>query len=443
MMHRCLVGLALFVLTTAASVARAGDAKSQWQQWRGPYFNGSSDAKHLPDKLDASTQLWSTALPGPSAGTPVVCNDRVFVSVLDKSSKKLLAMCLGRADGRILWSKEVGEGAYKNERNNLASPSPVCDENTVWFFYGTGDLVAFDHAGNEKWARSITKEHGPFYYQWIYGSSPTLYDGKLYIQVLHRDVPAHGPKTSDEPAPSYLLAIDPNTGKDLWKHIRPEEAVAESKESYGTPIPFELNGNKMLLLVGGDCVTAHDAGDGKEIWRWGTWNTKKIPHWRMVPSVVVAGGLVIACAPKQEPVFAIRPDGSGDVSGTHLAWSTREFSSDVCVPLFYKEKLYVLNGDGPKTLYRVEPSTGKVEASVKLGGGDVFRASPTAADGKIYCMNEAGEVWVIKDAGDKLEIAAKADLGEGSSTATRSSIALGNGQIFVRTADKLLCFGVK
>jgi outer membrane protein assembly factor BamB len=439
MTHRRLVGLALIVITAAVSVARAAD----WQQWRGPNFNGSSDAKNLPDTLDDSTQRWSTALPGPSAGTPIVCKDRVFISVLDKSSKKLLAMCLDRADGRILWSKEVGEGSYKNERNNLASPSPICDDKTVWFFYGSGDLVAFDHAGNEKWSRNITKEHGPFFYQWIYGSSPTLYDGKLYIQVLHRDVPAHGPRTSDQPAPSYLLAIDPNTGKDLWKHVRPEEAASESKESYGTPIPFELNGKKMLLLIGGDCVTAHDASDGKEIWRWGTWNTKKIPHWRMVPSVVVAGGLVIACAPKQEPVFAIKPDGTGDVSKTHLAWTTKEFSSDVCVPLFYNDKLYVLNGDGPKTLYRVEPKTGKVEASIKLGGNDVFRASPTAADGKIYCMNEAGEVWVIRDPGADFQIVTKADLGGGSNTATRSSIALADGQVFVRTAEKLYCFGAK
>ena len=440
-------GLILSLLSAAApSAALGADHGDQWQQWRGPYFNGSSEAKNLPEKLDPAGAKWTTAMPGPGAGTPIVSGDRVFVSALDKDSKKLLAMCLSRADGKILWSKEVGEGFQQNQRNNMASPSPLTDGKTVWFHFGTGDLVAFDVEGNQKWARNITEDHGPFHYQWIYGSSPTLYDGRLYVQVLHRDVPAGrgSRESSSGPAPSYLLAVDPETGKDLWKHIRPEEARQESKESYGTPIPFEHDGKKMVLLIGGDVVTAHDAATGKEIWRCGGWNPEKIGHWRIVPTVVVAGGLVVACPPKGGAVFAIKPDGQGDVTETHVAWKNPEITSDVCVPLYYQNKLFVLDGDRPKTLYRVDPATGKVEASVKLGGDDVFRASPTGADGKIYCMNEGGQAWVVSTAGDKLEIVQnQVDLGGGSSTASRSTVAVADGQVFVRTAEKLYCFAGK
>src|SRR4051812_34681391 len=142
--------------------AGAAEPANEWRQWRGPHFNGSSDAKHLPDKLDEKANArWTTAMPGTGSGTPVVAGDRVFVSALDKASQKLLAMCLSRADGKILWSKEVGSGFQKNDRNNTASPSPITDGQTVWFYYGSGDLAAFDLEGNAKWARNITKDYGP------------------------------------------------------------------------------------------------------------------------------------------------------------------------------------------------------------------------------------------------------------------------------------------
>ena len=441
--------LALTLATLAAASARAAEPGNEWHQWRGPHFNGASDATNIPEKFDDSTNVrWTTAMPGPSSGTPIIAADRVFVSALDKASKKLLAMCVSRKDGKILWSKEVGEGFEQNQRNNLASPSPLTDGKTVWFYYGTGDLVAFDLEGKQQWARNIARDYGPFNYQWIYGSSPTLYDGRLYIQVLHRDVPVgrgnRGNSNQGGPAASYLLAVDPATGKNIWKHDRPNEAVGESKESYGTPIPMEVGGKKLILAIGGDCVTANDAGTGDEVWRCGGWNvsTPKRSDWRIVPTVVVAGGLVIACPPKGGAVFAIKPDGTGDVTKTHVSWTNKDLSSDVCVPLFYKDELFVLNGD-KKTLYRVDPATGKIETSVNLGGNDVFRASPTAADGRIFCMNEAGEVWVVSPAGDKLTVLNKADLGAGGQLASRSSVALADGEVFVRTGEKLYCIGGK
>jgi outer membrane protein assembly factor BamB len=328
-------------------------------------------------------------------------------------------------------------GFRQNDRNDMASPSPVTDGRTVWFYFGTGDLAAFDAAGNEKWSRNIQKDFGEFNVQWIYASSPLLYKDKLYIQVLQRDVPPFGRGYKGPPADSFLLTIDPQTGRDIWRVVRPNEAVQESKESYGTPIPFENNGHQEILLIGGDCITAHDPQTGKEIWRVGGWNPRKIPHWRMVSSPSTFGDLVFVCPPKGEPIFAVKDGGQGDVTETNIAWKSKELTTDVCVPLIYKDHLYVLNGDR-KTLSCCDPKTGSVLWSGSLGGHAVFRASPTGADNKIYCMNEAGDLWVL--AADEFKVLGTSSL---SGDRSRASIAVADGLVVVRSGDKLAAFGTK
>jgi outer membrane protein assembly factor BamB len=271
---------------------------------------------------------------------------------------------------------------------------------------------------------------------WIYGSSPLLYNGKLYVQVLHRDVPARGPR-DNSPGDSYLLGIDPATGKDLWRVIRPSDAVQETREAYSTPIPLVHDGKTEIVVVGGDAVTAHDAESGKEIWRVGGWDPQKITHWRLVASVATYQDMVFASPPKGGPMFAVRDGGSGDVTGSHVAWKNPEISTDVCVPLIYKEHMYVLDGD-KKKLYCVEPRTGKVIWEGALGGRTVFRASPTGADNKIYCMNENGDLWVVS--ADEFRILSQFSTNTGRS---RASITAVDGEVFVRAGNKLYAFGKK
>ena len=415
--------LKMVAFSAAALLLGSAALAAEWPQWRGPNFNGSAEATGLPETLDPkSDALWTTTLPGPASSTPVVAGGHVYVGTIERGSRKLLAMCLDAKSGQALWQKTVGNGFESNERNDLGSPSPVTDGQHAWFFYGTGDLVCYDQLGQQLWARNLQKDYGPFHVQWIYSSSPLLFNGKLYIQVLHR---------SDD---SYLLALDPLTGKELWKQPRANEAVGESKESYATPTPLEAGGRSEILLTGGDVVTANDAATGKEIWRAGGWNPQKINHWRIITSVVTAGDMVIACAPKGGPVMAVRDGGSGDVTGTRVAWNTRDFSTDVCVPLVMGGDAYVLEGDRKK-LVCIDPATGKKKWNADLGGGSVFRASPTGADGKIYCMNEAGDVWVVSADGGK--ILSKTALGDG---VCHASIVIADAMVTVRTAGKVTAF---
>ncbi len=387
---------------------------------------------------------WVTELPGPSAATPVIWNDSVFVSSADTATKSMHALGIDRKSGKVLWNREVSAAFGFDDRSNFASPSPVTDGKAAVFLYGNGELAAFDFSGKSLWSRSLQKDYGQFAFQWTYGASPTIYDGKLFVQVLHRNEPVHGRGSKEGPIDSYLLALEPENGKTIWKQVRPSDARQESHEAYSTPIPFSHDGRTEILVVGGDSITGHSLKDGVEFWRWGTWNPTRITHWRLVPSPVAGAGVILACAPKESPVYAFKAGAKGGVqTDSVLAWKSqeREVSSDVATPLFYKGRFYVLNGER-RTIARVEPATGKADWVGSLESRIIIQSSPTCADDKIYFQNWNGEVFVVA-AAEKFELLQKAAMGDEGDDVNRASIPISHGELFIRTGHKLYCIGYK
>ncbi len=375
-----------FVLSILTLTALAAARAENWPQWRGPAFNGSSPERNLPADWSVTENVaWSAPLPGPSAATPVVWGDYVLISSTDLQNQSLLALCLDRKTGRILWQHKVSDGIRRDRQSTFSAPSPVTDGQRAIFFYSNGELVAFDFEGRKLWSRNIQTDYGTFAFLWTFSSSPLLFDGKLYLQVLQRDVPVNGRGREDGRNDSYLLAMDPATGKTLWQQVRPSAAVAESREAFNTPAPYTFGGHTELLVQGGDCLTGHDPATGQELWRWGTWNPTKIGHWRLVTSPVAGDGIVLACSPKGSPVYAIKAGGHGALGPEAVAWKTdqeREVTADVPTPLFYQNQFFVLS-DVRKTLACLDPRTGAVKWSVPTPGQAKYEASPTAADGKI------------------------------------------------------------
>jgi outer membrane protein assembly factor BamB len=413
-----------------------------WAHWRGPEFNGSSPEKNLPDDFSKTSNVkWVATLPGPSAATPIIWGDTVFISSTDDKTKTLRAMAFDRKTGKELWNNSIAEAFAQDNNSNFASPSPTTDGTLVYYLYGTGDLAAFDFKGKQVWSRKLEKDYGQFAYQWTYGASPTLYDGKLYVVVLQRDVPVHGRGRKDGPIDSYLLALDPKTGKELWRHVRPSEAVQESKEAYSTVIPFTSKGKTELLISGGDCLSGHDPKDGKELWRWGSWNATKISHWRLVPSPVASESGVLVCAPKGSPVFSVKHDGKGALDDSWIGWQSpeREISSDVSTPLLYKGRYYILNGE-KKVLARVDPATGKPDWIGDLGTRVKLESSPTGADGKIYFQNFKGEVFIVA-AAREFKLLKVIPMGDDGDDRLRAVVAVSDGNLFIRTGGKLYCVG--
>ena len=376
-------------------------------------------------------------MPGPAGSTPIVWNNHVFLTSPDEQ-KNLALFALDRKTGKVLWQKTVAEGDRTVGRNNMASPSPVTDGKLVIAMFGTSDIAAFDFSGKEVWKRNLGREFGKLAVMWLYGSSPLLYDGKLYVQVLQRDNPADYAHAVDAnpKRDSYLLCMDPKTGKDIWKHVRPTDALKESHEAYSTPIPVKTAKGLEIVVLGGDYMTGHSAKDGAELWRAGGINPKKDPWWRIVPSPVVADGVILASAPKRDPVFAFKTGGKGDITTSHLAWSFTENPTDWSTPLYYQGKVFILDGD-KKVLTCLDPKTGAKKWQGSLGVRETFWSSPTAADGKIYCLGEGGTV-VVLSAGDEFKVLSTIKMGEAPA---KSTIAVAGGQIFIRTAQNLYCIG--
>ena len=437
------IPLAPAILLTLTTLASGGN----WQQWRGPFSNGSAAETGLPDTCDPATAKWVAALPGASHATPVVWNERVFVTSTDPATKGLLGMCLNAKDGKILWQKRLGD-EIKAPQNNGATPSPVTDGKRVCFLFGSGDLATLDLDGNLLWAKNLVKEYGNLATKFGYSSSPLLWNGKLYIQMMRRPQPYSGPAGSDQPLNSLVLACDLLTGKELWKHVRKSDAVDEANESYSSAIPLENQQRNELLIQGGDCISGHDPATGNEFWRL-EYNPERERNWRLIPSPVTCGDLIIAGKPRGGPLLALKAGGNGPLKSENLAWTYDERMSDSGTPLVYQGMIYVMQSDkndpwgkGIKSspgiyLLVIDPATGKETGRTKIAPGGAWRASPTGADGKIYVMSEDGEVVVIS-AGLNGKILSRSNYADGPACA---SIAAANHCLWIRTASKLTCIG--
>jgi outer membrane protein assembly factor BamB len=409
--------LPLFLLCLNA-VARADN----WPQWRGPNLNGFSNEKNLPSHWSTDENIvWKLALPGWSGSTPIVWRDLIFLNMADGDNLEL--WCVDRNKGSVLWKRLLGSGNVKMRKQNMSSPSPVTDGRNVFVITGTGVLKGFDFSGKELWGREIQKDYGHFGLNWGYASSPLLLADSLYVQVLH------GMRTDD---PSYVLRIDKKTGKTIWRVERPTAAIRESPDSYTTPALLRYGKNVEIVITGGDCVTGHDPETGKELWRANGLNPDNDPFYRIVASPLIFNEIIYAPT-RVRPLLALKAGGRGDITSSHLIWSTVN-GPDVPTPVTDGKYFYIVNDRG--IVWCLDAKTGQeIYGQQRLKPG-TYSASPVLADDKMYVTNEDGLTSVIK-AGPRFEVIAENPLND----YTLSSPAISDGQIFIRTAQQLFCIG--
>jgi outer membrane protein assembly factor BamB len=418
-MHRfvpTLITIALLALSVAAAVPQAAQAED-WPQFRGPDGQGHSTATNLPTHWSATENVaWKTELPGNGWSSPVLVDGRLCLTTAVPDATpggkgfSLGAFCLDAKTGQRVWDTVVfhegGDSPHIHNKNSHASPTPIVDHGRLYVHFGHMGTACLDLAGKVIW-RNDTLHYAPVHGN---GGSPALVGNALVFSC-------------DGARDPFVAALNRDTGKELWRTPRGLEPV-NKKFSFSTPLAIEVNGQTQVVLPGSDAVMAYDPANGHEIWR-----VRYKDGYSVIPRPIFAHGLVFICTGFDRPtVMAIRPDGRGDVTDSHVAWQTGRSAPHTPSLLVVGDELYMLADRGVFSC--LDAKTGQVHYSERVNGP--YSASPLYADGKIYLQSEGGEGVVVQP-GKAFNVLARNDLGE----RMLASYAAGDGALFIR-GDKHL-----
>lgn len=368
----------------SASVAFA-ETNANWPRWRGPRDNGSNESGSYPVQWDSTTNvLWKAPLPGKGCSTPIVWNERIYVTAPMEGQDSLLAFDWA---GQPLWQTALGpERAGKNKNGSGSNPSPATDGTAIFTYFKSGHLAAIELDGKVRWQTNLTERFGKDTLYWDYGTSPVLTEKDVIATQMH-----HGE--------SYIAAFDKKTGEMRWKVARNFVTPTENDHSYATPLIIRHHGKEAIVVWGGDHLTAHDAATGETLWTCGDFNPEAKKNLVAVASPVIAGELAIVPFGRGARLHAIKLGGQGDVTATNRSWVREGTGTFVPSPIEYKGRIYLVRDRGQVDC--LDPADGKTLWTGELPkAGASYYSSPAAADGKIYAAREDGVIFVVKIDGE-------------------------------------------
>jgi len=376
-----------------------------WPEFRGPTGQGHSDERGLPLTWSETRNVrWKTAIPGRGWSSPSIQGDRIWLTTATEEGKSLRAISIDRNTGAILQNIEVfrlKSPGQINSKNSYASPTPILEGDRVYVHFGAHGTACLTQSGEIVWKTRVEYDNG----QHGSGGSPVIYDDLLIVSC-------------DGQESQFVVALDKTTGKVRWKKFR------EGYQAYTTPLVVRLPAGDQVISPGAYRAIAYEPRTGKEIWqvRYGD-------GFSNVPRPVYGAGLVFICTGFQQPsLLAVRLDGRGDVTKSHIAWTLKRGVSLTPSPLLVGDELYMVSDNGIASC--VDAKSGVPNWQVRLGGN--HSASPIYADGRIYFLSEEGESVVIAP-GKEFKALAKNQL-DGP---TLASMAVSGGSIFVRSQTRL------
>ena len=385
----------LFVLLSSPSVSANAD-ETDWPRWRGAQDNGSTDSGSYPAKWDQP--LWKTPLPGKGCSTPIVWQQRIYLTAPVNGEDAVLAFDWA---GQPLWQTTLGREKPGKHRNGSGSnASPTTDGKSVFVYFKSGTLAALDLGGKVRWRTNLVASFGPDTLYWDHGTSPVLTEQHIIITRMHQ-------------GESWLAAFDKATGEMRWKVARNYETPVEGDHSYATPLVLRHEGQERLLLWGGEHVSLHEASTGVRLWDCGDFNPEQRRNWPSVASPVVVGDLAVVPygrADRGQPRLHGIKLGDMTTANDRRIWKREDAGTFVPTPAAHKGLVYLVRDRGEVDC--IDPVTGRTKWSDAFPKSSAnFYASPVIADGKLYAPREDGVVFVASVDG-KFTLLAENQMGE-------------------------------
>ena len=374
-----------------------------WPSWRGPRGDGTSLETNVPIHWSAKSNIvWKTAVPGIGHASPIVWNDRIFTVSCNTESEERVVLCFDRSTGKLVWQKTVVKSPLerKHALNSFATSTPATDGKLVYVaFLDRSEVVvaAYDFDGTQKWLSrpgTFSSMHG-------FGTAPLLFKDKVILNC-------------DHDGDSYIVALDRESGKTVWKTPR-----LNHKRSYCTPLIRTTAGREQMVLSGDKCCASYDPNDGKLIWMLDG------PTEEFVASPVYSAKtdlLYFSGGYPEHHIIAISPKASGKRSASEIKWRTNKGVAYVPSPIIEGDYFHITSDSGVAHCF--DAATGKLLWQERTGEQ---HASYVSANGLIYFLNDAGEMYVVKP-GPEYKLVAKNELGE----KCFASPAISNGQMFIR-----------
>lgn len=378
MKYRLTFVMAMLLMTMTAH-------SQNWPQWRGPEANGNAPSGTYPINFSATDGLlWKAELPGKGGSTPIVWEDRIFLTsgIGEDVEGEDGVLCIDLA-GKLLWQVKLGkQSPGRHPRGSGSNPSAITDGKSLFVFFKSSTLAALDFEGNILWKTNLEESYGKISYFWDIGTSPVLADGNVVIAVMHEGI-------------SYLLALEQATGKEVWKVDRNYPCEVETAQSYTTPIVVKEGNRTKLIVWGANHLTEHDAATGKMIWVSGGFNPDQRPNWRTIASPIIYEDVAIVPYGRGKFLKGVKIGGSGDISEEALLWEKNRIGTDVATPVARDGKVYIVGFNGLISCLDIKSGDELWQTQLPLGTG-MFYSSPTLAGNKLYICSERGAFYVCE-----------------------------------------------
>jgi outer membrane protein assembly factor BamB len=359
---------------------------AQWPQFRGPTGQGTSDAKGLPLNWSESENIvWKTPIHGRAWSSPVILNDRIWLTTATEDGKELSAICVDADTGKLVHDLKlfhVAEPQFAHKFNSYGSPTPVLEPGRAYVTFGSPGTACLDaKTGKKIWARTdfvCNHFRGA-------GSSPVIFNDLLIMNFDGSDY-------------QYVVALDKHTGTTVWKTDRSidyqdlgadgkPEADGDWRKAFSTPRIINHDGRPILVSLGSKALYGYDPGTGQELWRV---ENRACHSGSVTP--LYGHGLIFTCMGLSKgELWAVRPDGRGEISDSHVAWKVKRSVPNKPSPVLIDDLIFMMDDTGVMSC--IEAKSGEEVWRQRMGGN--YSASPVYAEGRIYFVSEDGKCTVV------------------------------------------------